>query len=107
VVHFFIHLLHFKPVLRFGNDIWLGDSGALCHYYNNDNALYDCTMISEPKKTEDDLSDLELERDDNDEQKESELPTKKYKAANNKKGLKQNSKVKAGLNLIHQDSWND
>ena len=30
-----------------GNDIWIGDSGASCHYCNDDDALYDYTMISE------------------------------------------------------------
>jgi hypothetical protein len=30
----------------FGNDIWIGDSGASCHYCNNDAALYDYSMIS-------------------------------------------------------------
>lgn len=30
-----------------GNDNWIGDSGASCHYCNDDDALYDCTMISE------------------------------------------------------------
>jgi gag-polypeptide of LTR copia-type/Zinc knuckle len=31
----------------FGNDIWIGDRGASCHYCNNDAALYDYSMISE------------------------------------------------------------
>jgi Zinc knuckle len=31
----------------FGNDIWIGDSGASCHYCNNDAALYDYSIISE------------------------------------------------------------
>ena len=30
-----------------GNDIWIGDSGASCHYCNDDDALHDYTMISE------------------------------------------------------------
>jgi hypothetical protein len=33
----------------FGNDIWIGDSGASYHYCNNDAALYDYAMISEEK----------------------------------------------------------
>jgi hypothetical protein len=33
----------------FGNDIWIGDSSASCHYCNNDAALYDYAMISEEK----------------------------------------------------------
>jgi hypothetical protein len=31
----------------FNNDIWIGDSGASCHYCNNDAALYDYTIICE------------------------------------------------------------
>jgi gag-polypeptide of LTR copia-type/Zinc knuckle len=31
----------------FDIDIWIGDSGASCHYCNNDAALYDYTIISE------------------------------------------------------------
>jgi gag-polypeptide of LTR copia-type len=31
----------------FDNDIWIGDSGASCHYCNNDAALYDYTTICE------------------------------------------------------------
>jgi hypothetical protein len=31
----------------FGYDIWIGDSGASCHYCKNDAALYDYTIISE------------------------------------------------------------
>jgi hypothetical protein len=31
----------------FGNDIWIADSGASCHHYNKDAALYDYSMISE------------------------------------------------------------
>jgi hypothetical protein len=31
----------------FDNDIRIGDSGASCHYCNNDAALYDYSMISE------------------------------------------------------------
>jgi Zinc knuckle len=29
----------------FDNDIWIGNSGASCHYCNNDAALYDYTII--------------------------------------------------------------
>ena len=32
---------------EFDNDIWIGDSGASCHYCNNDAALYDYTTICE------------------------------------------------------------
>jgi hypothetical protein len=31
----------------FDSDIWIGDSGASCHYCNNDAALYDYTIVSE------------------------------------------------------------
>jgi hypothetical protein len=31
----------------FDNDVWIGDSGASCHYCNNDAALYEYSMISE------------------------------------------------------------
>jgi Zinc knuckle len=31
----------------FDNDIWIGDSGAYCHYCKNDAALYDCKIIAE------------------------------------------------------------
>jgi hypothetical protein len=32
---------------EFDNDIWIGDSGASCHYCNNDAVLYDYTSICE------------------------------------------------------------
>jgi hypothetical protein len=32
---------------EFDNDIWIGDSGASCHYCNNDAVLYDYTTICE------------------------------------------------------------
>ena len=34
-------------VEEFQNDIWIGDSGASCHYCNDDKFLFDYTMISE------------------------------------------------------------
>jgi uncharacterized Rmd1/YagE family protein len=30
----------------FDHEIWIGDSGASCHYCNNDEGLYDCKNIS-------------------------------------------------------------
>jgi hypothetical protein len=33
----------------FDNDILIGDSGASCHFCNNDAALYDYSMISEER----------------------------------------------------------
>jgi hypothetical protein len=30
-----------------GNDVWIGDSGASCHYCNDEDALYDYRVISE------------------------------------------------------------
>ena len=34
-------------VEEFQTDIWIGDSGASCHYCNDDKFLFDYTMISE------------------------------------------------------------
>jgi hypothetical protein len=35
---------------QFGPNTWLGDSGALSHYVNNDVGMFDVTVISEPIK---------------------------------------------------------
>jgi hypothetical protein len=43
----YVVLSSMTKIEDFGNDIWIGDSGASCHYCNNDAALYDYPMISE------------------------------------------------------------
>jgi hypothetical protein len=47
------------------------------------------------KKTEDDLSDSEVEGEGGNEQKDPELPAKRNETVNNKKALKQISKLKS------------